>query len=93
MNWKLVREELRLLPNADGTVDWSDGSRFPWWVWLANTGQIRDVANDGIAHVEVKVMQGSKSVVVRTPRGEFELYSKRNGDMACWPKPEKCDRR
>ncbi len=93
VNWGLVCEELRLLPNVDRTVDWSDGSIFPWWVWLANTGKVHDVVNDGISRVEVSVMGGLKCVVVHSVGGRFELYSKANGDMACRPKPQKYARR
>ena len=55
VNWKAVREALRVLPVYDHTVDWSDGSHFPWWVWLANTGVLRDVVNAGVSRVELGV--------------------------------------
>ena len=55
LNWKAIREALRVLPDHDHTVDWSDGSHFPWWVWLANTGVLRDVVNAGVSRVWLEV--------------------------------------
>ena len=69
VNWRAVREALRALPPHDHTVNWSDGSHFPWWVWIANTGALRDVVNDGVAGVELEVANGKKCVVVHSVGG------------------------
>ena len=73
VSWKYVLEALDVLPPHDHTVDWSDGSHFPWWVWLANTGQLRDVVNDGVAGVELEVANGNRCVVVHSIGGAFRL--------------------
>ena len=57
----------------------SDGQEFAWWVWLANTGKIRDLANDGIYNVRLEVVGGSKCVVVHSVRGWYYI-SPRPGD-------------
>ena len=64
------------------TVDWSDGSHFPWWVWLANTGAVREVVNEGVIAVELEVADGNKCVVVHSVQGTFRLYRQaRSGKM------------
>ena len=72
MNWRAIREALRVLPLCDHTVDCSDGSHFPRWVWLANTGILPDVVNDGVAGVELEVADGNKCVVVHSVRGRLQ---------------------
>ena len=77
----------------DHTVDWSDGSHVPWCVWLANTGVLRDVVNDGVAAVELEVANGNKSVVVHSVRGEFRLSAERQtSKLIIRPPPRRYDR-
>ena len=86
VNWEAVREALRVLPEYNHTADWSDGSLFPWWVWLANTGVLRDVVNDGVAGVELEVAHGNKCVLVHSVRGDFRLsVHPQTGKMAIRP--------
>jgi len=80
VNWKQVRALLRALPDHDHTVNWSEGIQFPWWVWLANTGILRDVVGDGVDAVELSVISGRKSVVVHSMNGTWWLYD-RGGKM------------
>ena len=92
VNWRAIREALRVLPLHDHTVDWSDGSHFPWWVWLANTGVLRDVVNDGVAGVELEVVDGNKCVIVHSVRGDFRLsVHPQNGKMVIRPTPPRYD--
>ena len=92
VNWRQVREELRALPLYDHTVDWSDGSHFPWWVWLANVGVLRDVVNDGVAAVELEVDNGKKSVVVHSVGGDFRLsMHAQTSKMVITPTPPRYD--
>ena len=92
LSWKVVREKLSALPDDDDTVDWSDGVSFPWWVWLANTGVLRDVVNEGVRAVELEVKSGVKSVVVHTVRDSFWLSADpTHGKLQVWPVPRKCD--
>ena len=89
VNWRGVREELRLLGDWNQTVDWSDGRLFPWWVWLANTGAVRDVVNDGVKRVELVVVDGNKSVVVHSLGGKYCLRpAGRKGAMVIDLDPE-----
>ena len=60
VNWRHVRDKLMDLGDEDQEIEWSDGEHFPWWLWLANTWNIRDVANDGLARVLLGVRNGSK---------------------------------
>ena len=92
LNWKVAREKLAGPPDDDRTVDWSDGVSFPWWVWLANTGQYRDVVNEGVRAVGVEVKDEVKSIVVHSVREKFWLYAHPNtGKMQVWPVPRKVD--
>ena len=92
VNWRAIREALRVLPRHDHTVDWSDGSPCPWWVWLANTGASRDVVNDGVAGVELEVADGNKCMVVHSVREGFRLsVQPPYGKMAIRPTPPRYD--
>ena len=77
-----MRDKLAELGDNYQEVDWSDGQHFPWWLWLAITGKIRDVANDGISSVRLSVRNGFKCVVVESVQGTYDIsagYS--NGKM------------
>ena len=69
INWRQVRDLLQRLPDHDHTVDWSDGAEFPWWVWMANTGVLRDIVNEGVLAVELEVHHGEASVLVHSVGG------------------------
>ena len=79
VNWSHVREKLMELGDEDQEIEWSDGEHYPWWLWLANTGKMRDVANDGISRVRVVVANDVisrrviKSVVVDSVRGTYNI--------------------
>ena len=73
VNWRQVRDKLAELGDEDQEVDWSDGQHFPWWLWLANTGKMRDVANVGISSVRLSVGNGFKCVVVVSVQGTYYL--------------------
>ena len=65
---------------------------FPWWVWLANTGVLRDVVNDGVAGVELEVADGNKCVLVHSVRGDYRLSQHpTNGKMVIVPTPPRYD--
>jgi hypothetical protein len=92
LSWRVVREELHVLPLHDHTVDCSDGSRFPWWVWIANTGLLRDVVNDGVIGVDLEVADGKKSIVAHSVRGDFRLSKHpETGEKVIRPKPPRYD--
>ena len=76
VSWRQVREKLAELGDHDQEVDWSDGHHFPWWVWLANTGKIRDVANDGISRVRLSVSNGFRCVVVDSVQGTYYISAR-----------------
>ena len=67
------------LGDEDQEIEWSDGEHYPWWLWLANTGKMRDVANDGISRVRVVVANDVisrrviKSVVVDSVQGTYNI--------------------
>ena len=73
MNWGRVNAALNQVPPHNHTEDWSDGRHFPWWVWLANTGHLRDVVNDGVMAVQVRVANGEKCVLVDSVGGIYSL--------------------
>ena len=92
VNWKGVREELHRLEDWDQPVDCSDGQHFPWWVWLANTGAVQNVVNDGVMRVELVVVDGNKSVVVHSVRGEYWLSPGGWGELVIDQEPRRYDR-
>ena len=73
VNWGRVNAALDQVPRHNHTEDWSDGRHFPWWVWLANTGHLRDVVNDGVMAVQVRVANGEKCVLVDSVGGIYSL--------------------
>ena len=76
------------LGDDDQEVDWSDGEHFPWWLWLANTGNIRDVANDGISCVRLIVTNGLKCVLLNYVRGTYNIsMGPGHGNMKVSPVP------
>ena len=91
VSWKAVQDALAALPAYNHTVDWSNGSHFPWWVWLANTGVLRDVVNDGVRGVELEVANGNRCVVVHSNRGTFRV-SRYGTRYVVTPPPRSYDR-
>ena len=73
VNWRHVRGKLIELGDEDQEIEWSEGEHLPWWLWLANIGKIRDVANDGIPRVRLIVTNGTKCVVVDSVRGTYNI--------------------
>ena len=73
VNWSHVKDKLMELGHENQEIDWSDGEHYAWWLWLANTGKIRDVANDGISRVRLIVTNGIKCVVVDSVRGTYNI--------------------
>ena len=66
----------------DGEEDWSCGAHFPWWVWLASTGAVREAVGDGIFSFTVKVLNGRVEIVVCSTSGLFEIHP-RKGVSVC----------
>ena len=88
IKWRQVREKLAELQDFDHEIDWSDGGHFPWWVWLATTGTIRDVANHGISNVRLQVTAGVKCVVVDSVQGTYYISPRgRDGKMMATDTP------
>ena len=86
-SWKRVHQKLRELGHEDQELDWSNGEHFPWWLWLANTGQIRNVANDGISRVRLSVSDGFRCVIVDSVRGTYRIRADHNGKPIVNPSP------
>ena len=82
MSSRRTFEFLGLLPNTTGDIDWSDGATFPWWLWLATNGSIRDVAADGIYGIRACVKNNgeSKSIVVNSTSDEYRIVPNAKGD-------------
>ena len=87
VNWRQAREKLWELGDDDQEVDWSDGQHFPWWVWLANVGWMRNVANDGITRVRLSVSDGFRCVIVDSMRGTYRISADHNGKPIVNPPP------
>jgi len=88
MSWRHVRLALNSIPNDFvGEVDWSSGEDCPWWLWLANVGQVRDIVDHGIFHVTARVLyDGSRAIIVTSTAGEFRITTdNRTGKMVVAP--------
>ena len=91
-SWSAVRDILNNTHDDNQRMDWADGKVFPWWLWLANTGKVRDVVSEGVTGITLNVTDGKRVVIVRSNAGEFTIYSK--GDeakMGIKPVPKKVD--
>ena len=82
-----VQEKLLELGEADQVIDWNDGQHFPWWVWLANTGWLRNVSNDGIYSVYLSMSNGRRRVVVVSVQGTYFISAGHNGNTNVSPTP------
>ena len=54
-------------------VEWRSGEHFPWWVWLANTGTMRDAVGDGIFSFREKVRDGQVLIGFLSTNGVHEI--------------------
>ena len=61
-------------------------------MWIANTGLLRGVVNDGVIGVDLEVADGKKSIVVHSVRGDFRLsMHPETGEKVIRPKPPRYD--
>ena len=90
ISWRFVQNELMKISNEDQTVSWCDGSVFPWWVWLGNSGRLRDVVHEGVYSVRVEVEHAVKDIVVVSTGGTYRLrLNANNGRWQIRPPPRK----
>ena len=89
--WNRVNQTLLELGPEDQELDWSNGEDFPWWVWLANTGRMRDVSNDGITSVRVRVENNFRCVIVYSLGGIYTISAGSNGRPLVHPQPRRYD--
>ena len=52
--------------SSDTVIDYSDGERFPWWLWLANTGHTRRIADDGVTNVRMVIRNAAAFLEIET---------------------------
>ena len=90
-NWKRVYQKLLELGDEDQELDWSNGEDFPWWVWLANVGWMRNVSNDGITGVRLSVAGGFRCVIVDSLRGTYRISADCYGRAIVRPPPLRYD--
>ena len=90
-SWRRVNQMLLELGPEDQELDWSNGEDFPWWVWLANTGWMRDVSNDGIRGVRLKVEGNVRCVIVDSLRGIYTISADSYGRPLVHPPPRRYD--
>ena len=52
--WPRVASTLAQVDRSlDAVIDYSDGARWAWWLWLANKGHTREFAADGVTRVSL----------------------------------------
>ena len=90
-NWKRVYQKLLELGDEDQELEWSNGEDFPWWVWLANVGWMRNVSNDGITGVRLSVAGGFRCVIVDSLRETYRISADCYGKPIVHPPPLRYD--
>ena len=89
--WKRVNQTLLELGPEDQELDWSNGEDFPWWVWLANVGWMRNVSNAGITRVRLSVADGFRCVIVDSVGGTYRISANCYGKPIVHPPPLRYD--
>ena len=74
--WSAVRDILRRTAAVNQRIQWAAGEVFPWWLWLANTGKVRDVVSHGVLDITLDVTHGFQAIIVRSDAGEFRIYAR-----------------
>ena len=90
-SWKRVYQKLLELGDEDQELDWSNGEDFPWWVWLANVGWMRDVSNDGITGIRLRVEGSFRCVIVYSLREIYTISADCYGRPLVHPFPQRYD--
>ena len=91
-SWSVVRDILRRTAEANQRIQWAEGEVFPWWLWLANTGRVRDVVSQGVLAITLDVTAGFNEIIVRSDAGEFRISAKGDAKrMGIKPVPPKFD--
>ena len=91
-SWSVVRDILRRTAEVNQSIQRAEGEDFPWWLWLANTGKVRDVVSHGVLEITLDVTDGFKAIIVRSDAGEFRIYAKGEEErMGIKPVPPKFD--
>ena len=79
-NWKRIGSMLSGVQDARCPLNFTDGEIFPWWVWLANTGQLAMVSGTGVNEIWLVVVdaggQRDKLVLVDTETGYYQIARK-----------------
>ena len=56
-------------------VDITSGDHFPWWLWLANTGAINTVVDNGVFSIHVSTSGVEPCTLVTSSGGAFRVFS------------------
>ena len=65
--WDAAKKVLQSIELLDGeSIDISAGGQFPWWLWLANDGNIQSVIGEGVLSFHIVQVEGFKCFKVRT---------------------------
>ena len=75
-NWKRIASMLSQVEDAKCPLNFTDGEIFPWWVWLANTGQLAMVSGTGINEIWLVVYQRQKLVLIDAETGYYQMTKK-----------------
>ena len=80
---RLLLSKLEDHSDADHTENWTNGwlDHFPCWVWLANTGRLREASNNGVLGVRLHVANQQKWLVVASSNGNYQIDFDRRGGI------------
>ena len=79
-NWSWVCPFLSDIPIDRCPMNITEGKQFPWWVWMANTGQLSRISGNGVIEIFLIIADGQKHLIIAredgytkvTKKGQFE---------------------
>ena len=63
---KIVQACSNIDLTVDSIADISDGTFYPWWLWLANAGHVHEFVEDGVISFKVVVIAGCMYFDIQT---------------------------
>jgi hypothetical protein len=60
--------------NGRHEVDITAGEQYPWWLFVAAGGAIRDVIQHGVKRIRVSLHGGQCCILVTNNRGDYRVF-------------------
>ena len=76
LNWRRVKRILSAIDEKECPLNVTNGDKFPWWIWMANTGKLRVASGAGVNKIFVVRDKGKKQFIVDGEDGLFIVSGK-----------------